>query len=115
MRIHFNLRGICRAVVLSAALGIGHAAVADTVQPMSGMRASASHHGFDQAVSRLEQAIKDNGMGLVAQASASRAAAARGVKIPGNAVLMSRRTRTVRSASPIAHRARYSHPTRTQT
>lgn len=88
MRIHFNLRGICRAVVLSAALGIGHAAVADTVQPMSGMRASASHHGFDQAVSRLEQAIKDNGMGLVAQASASRAAAARGVKIPGNAVLM---------------------------
>lgn len=37
---------------------------------------------------RLEKSIADNGMGLVTQASASRAAAARGVKIPGNAVLM---------------------------
>jgi uncharacterized protein (DUF302 family) len=47
-----------------------------------------SPHGFDALVARLEKAIADHGMGLVAQASASRGAAARGVKIPGNAVLM---------------------------
>jgi len=45
-------------------------------------------HGFDASLARLERAIAENGMGLVAQASASRGAAARGVKIPGNAVLM---------------------------
>lgn len=45
-------------------------------------------HGFDALVSRLEKAIADQKMGLVAQASASKGAAARGVKIPGNAVLM---------------------------
>ncbi len=43
---------------------------------------------FDAMVLHLEQAIKDNNMALVAQASASRAAASRGVKIPGNMVLM---------------------------
>jgi uncharacterized protein (DUF302 family) len=45
-------------------------------------------HGFDALVDRLEQSIAANRMGLVAQASASKGAAARGVKIPGNAVLM---------------------------
>jgi uncharacterized protein (DUF302 family) len=39
-------------------------------------------------VQHLEKSIADNKMGLVAQASASRAAAGRGVKIPGNMVLM---------------------------
>ncbi|MBI2296101.1 MAG: DUF302 domain-containing protein [Betaproteobacteria bacterium] len=47
-----------------------------------------TRHGFDTLVSRVEKAIADHKMGLVAQASASRGAAARGVKIPGNAVLM---------------------------
>lgn len=45
-------------------------------------------HAFEAAVQRTEQAIQANGMGLVASASASRGAAARGVKIAGNAVLM---------------------------
>lgn len=44
--------------------------------------------GFDETVSRLEKAVAANGMGVVAQASASRGAAARGVKISGNLVLM---------------------------
>lgn len=48
----------------------------------------ASGHDFDTLVSRLEAAIGRHQMGLVAQASASNGAAARGVKIPGNAVLM---------------------------
>lgn len=47
-----------------------------------------SKYGFDVLVSRVEKAVADQKMGIVAQASASRAAASRGVKIPGNAVLM---------------------------
>lgn len=49
---------------------------------------TASGHGFDTLVSRLEASIGRHKMGLVAQASASRGAASRGVAIPGNAVLM---------------------------
>lgn len=61
-------------------------AAADT--PYAGTIVVRTAHGFDKLVGRLEKAIADHKMGLVAQASASRGAAARGVKIPGNAVLM---------------------------
>ena len=56
--------------------------------PYPGTATIKTPHGFDALVTRLEQAIAEQKMGLVGQASASRAAAARGVKIPGNAVLM---------------------------
>lgn len=52
------------------------------------VRSVSSRHGFDTLVERLRTAIAEQKMGLVAEASASRGAAARGVKIPGNAVLM---------------------------
>ncbi len=54
----------------------------------SGLRGMQSPVGFDETVARLEKSITGNKMGLVAQASASAGAAARGVKIRGNAVLM---------------------------
>jgi uncharacterized protein (DUF302 family) len=54
----------------------------------SGTRTVASRHGFDVLLARVEAAIENNKMGLVASASASRGAAGRGIKIPGNAVLM---------------------------
>ena len=56
--------------------------------PYEGTIVVKTKHGFDALVSRVEKAVADNKMGLVAQASASRGAAARGVKIPGNVVLM---------------------------
>ena len=56
--------------------------------PYAGTQVIKSAHSFDTLVSRFERAIRDNGMGLVAAASASRGAATRGIKIPGNAVLM---------------------------
>jgi len=59
---------------------------ADT--PYPGTIVVKTEHGFNRLVDRLENAIAANKMGLVAQASASRGAAARGVQIPGNAVLM---------------------------
>lgn len=69
-------------------LGIAALGWSDNSAPYPGTVTVKSRHGFDALVARLEQAIAANGMGLVAQASASRGAAARGVKIPGNAVLM---------------------------
>ena len=56
--------------------------------PPRGTLTIPSKLSFDVLVSRVEKAVADHKMGLVAQASASRGAAARGVKIPGNAVLM---------------------------
>lgn len=56
--------------------------------PLSGTRTVTSSQSFDAVATRLERAIEANKMGLVAQASASRGAAGRGVKIRGNAVLM---------------------------
>lgn len=70
------------AVILGLALAGGAPAAPPAVITV------ASGHDFDTLVSRLEAAIARHRMGLVAQASASSGAAARGVKIPGNAVLM---------------------------
>lgn len=64
------------------------AVVAQSAPALPGTHTVASSHGFDVLAARLEKAIESNKMGLVAQASASRGAAARGVKIRGNLVLM---------------------------
>ncbi len=78
------ISGAALAAVLFAA---GTAApAAESLPP--GTVSVGTRHGFDALTARLEKAIADNKMGLVAQASASRGAAARGVKIPGNAVIM---------------------------
>jgi uncharacterized protein (DUF302 family) len=64
------------------------AAAADSAAPLPATVTINARYGFDVVLTRLEKAIADHKMGLVAQASASRGAAARGIKIPGNAVLM---------------------------
>lgn len=48
----------------------------------------ASSHRFAALVTKLETAVVEHKMAVVAKASASQGAAARGVKIPGNAVIM---------------------------
>ncbi len=63
-------------------------AYADNTVPYPGTQTVSSKYSFDQLLPRLEHAIADNKMGLVAQASASNGAAARGINIPGNAVFM---------------------------
>lgn len=73
------------ACLLLATSSLVHA---DNPAPYAGTKTVSSNHSFDKLVQRLERAITDNQMGLVAQASASKGAAARGVKIPGNTVLM---------------------------
>ncbi|MGH8221908.1 MAG: DUF302 domain-containing protein [Woeseiaceae bacterium] len=57
-------------------------------QAPEGTRSIATRHKFDALVERVERAAEKHGLGVVAKASASRGAAARGVKIPGNAVVM---------------------------
>ncbi|MBI5718785.1 MAG: DUF302 domain-containing protein [Burkholderiales bacterium] len=75
------------ALLLPAVLPFGAPAhAAEAVPP--GTRTLATSHAFDVLVTRVEAAVEANKMGLVAQASASRGAAGRGVKIAGNAVLM---------------------------
>jgi uncharacterized protein (DUF302 family) len=73
--------------VLLLALSAHHAG-AQSAAPRPGTHTAASSYGFDALATRLEKSIETNKMGLVAQASASRGAAARGVNIPGNLVLM---------------------------
>jgi len=59
-----------------------------SAEPLSGMEIIKTKLGYSILVARTEGAIKANGMLLVSKASASDGAAARGIKIPGNAVLM---------------------------
>ena len=81
-----NVRSLILPVLLLALAA--PAANAQSAAPLPGTQTIASQHAFDALAARLEKAIEANKMGLVAQASASRGAAGRGVKIRGNLVLM---------------------------
>ena len=81
-------RRILGIAFLSALIGAGAILHAESAAPPGGTVTMKTRYGFDALLARLETAITGNKMSLVAQASASRGAAARGVKIPGNAVLM---------------------------
>lgn len=47
-----------------------------------------STHSYETLLDRLREAVTNNGMAIVAEASASQGAAKRGIEIPGNAVVM---------------------------
>lgn len=80
--------GAARAVLGTLLLALLVVAPSRAQDPLPGTRILQTNHSFDVLVDRVEKAVAKHKMGLVAQASASRGAAARGVKIPGNAVLM---------------------------
>lgn len=85
-----GFRRIIASLGLAAALAASAppASAADGAPPLPGTITIRAGYSFDALLGRLEKAIADRKMGLVAQASASRGAASRGIKIPGNAVLM---------------------------
>lgn len=87
-----NLLSLARAtsatMLFALLVGTSPALHADNPAPYPGTKTVRSSFGFQELTARLEKSIEANKMGLVAQASASKGAAARGVKIPGNAVLM---------------------------
>lgn len=72
----------------AALMAVGMMAHADDQTPYPGTLTVNSSYAFGETVTRLEQSIEANKMGLVARASASAGAAGRGVRIPGNVVLM---------------------------
>lgn len=82
----------CNALRNSAAafvLGVSaFSALAASSTGLPEISEATTRQSFETVVQSLEKSIIDNKMGLVAQASASKAAASRGVKIPGNIVLM---------------------------
>lgn len=82
-----TLASLSRTLTLAAAMLSATVALAEDIT-LPGTRTLQTKHGFDALVTRVEAAVEKNQMGLVAQASASRGAAGRGIKIPGNAVLM---------------------------
>jgi uncharacterized protein (DUF302 family) len=82
------LRATLFMLGLAAALVGPTAGAAGSDSPYPGSRTVKSAYGFPETVARLEKSIEANKMGLVARASASAGAAARGVTIAGNAVLM---------------------------
>lgn len=79
------LRNTAAAFVIAIAAFSVQAAGSTDLPEIS---ATTTRQAFDTVVQRLEKSIAENKMGLVAQASASKGAASKGIKIPGNAVLM---------------------------
>ena len=75
-------------IALAMLLAAAGLAQAGNPAPYPGTQTISSPYVFSDTVSRIESATETNKMGLVAKASASAGAAARGTKIPGNAVLM---------------------------
>jgi uncharacterized protein (DUF302 family) len=71
-----------------AGLALALACAAPALAQPGDMRVVPTPHRFDALVERVEQAVQRHGLAVVARASASRGAAARGIKIPGNAVIM---------------------------
>ena len=77
------------ALTLALAFALALGAPVHAAEPaLPGTRTVVTQHAFEVLLARTEAAVSANKMGLVAQASASQGAAGRGIKIPGNAVLM---------------------------
>ncbi len=81
-------RAVLAAAVLAASIAAAVPAPASESTPRAGTQVIETRFSFDVLWNRLKQAIKTNGMGIVAQACASCGAKGRGVTIPGNAVVM---------------------------
>lgn len=84
------VRGVVLVAVFGAMVfaGVLPVRAAGHGYPYDGMRVVHTRYHFAVLVARLQRAIADQRMGLVAEASASAGAARRGIRIPGNAVLM---------------------------
>lgn len=78
-----NRLRIALTVLLTCTIGIAQASPG-----YPGTRTEITHYPYRVLLSRLRRAIKAHHMAIVAEASASQGAKARGITIPGNAVIM---------------------------
>lgn len=77
-------------LALAAILSLGlllPASAANKWPKLEGWIVQPTPYGFDELVERLKQAIAEEKMGLVTQASASDGARSQGIEIPGNRVI----------------------------
>ena len=81
-----RMMGIAVLVIVLGLSRIGPSSAA-TDAPYPGTLTLKSTLSFAELVANLEKAVEANKFAIVTQASASKGAAARGVKIPGNAVI----------------------------
>ena len=75
-------------MTLLAALALAAAARADNPTPYPGTQVIKTTHPYAGLIERLDKAISENGMGVVARASATLGARSLGITIPGNMVVM---------------------------
>ena len=85
------MTGIKHITVLALLMSVAMThldAMADDPAPYPGTRVMKTPHSYGELVQRLEEAVKNNKMGIVARASATVGAKKIGVTIPGNMVVM---------------------------
>ncbi|MDA0260875.1 MAG: DUF302 domain-containing protein [Proteobacteria bacterium] len=82
-----SITGSLGAMLIAMMLANSTPADAASSDPVAEQIAISTSYRFDDLWQRVQQAVKDNNMGIVGQASASRGAASRGITIPGNAVV----------------------------
>lgn len=63
------------------------AAAAQSIAPRAGWSVEATAKSYDQLIADLKSAVKAQGLIVVTQAGPTKAAAARGITIPGNRIL----------------------------
>ena len=83
-----NLANITALALLMSLSIAPVGAMADNPTPYPDTRVMKTPHSYGELVQRLEEAVKNNKMGIVARASATLGAKKIGVSIPGNMVVM---------------------------
>ena len=81
-------RGLKRSSPILGLFLMSLAGLAQAHMGYPGTRTEVTHYPYPVLLARLKMAVKAHHMVVVAQASASHGAAQRGIKIPGNAVVM---------------------------
>ena len=79
------MRSIFWAIVTSGLLSVS--AMAEPLQPSEGWVVNPTTKNYSDLIADLKKAVKANKMGVVTQAGPTKAAANRGITIPGNRVI----------------------------
>lgn len=74
-------------IVLLVGLMMAIPAMSQTIEPREGWTVLATNKPYDQLITDVIAATKANKMGVVTQAGPTKAAASRGIVIPGNRVI----------------------------
>lgn len=76
-----------KSLISVAAILIAALAHAGSVAPRDGWAVHDTGHSYDTLIARVKDAVKAEGLIVVTEAGPTKAAAARGIEIPGNRVI----------------------------